>query len=381
MFAGSQRFVFAILLGALISPAIAVPPSDPEWERSGRPLPEPRALQPRLDDQFPHYQQSRLALQGQFEVHCTAILVDLVRRWATAFAQIHPQVRISVVPPYAEFEQTMPQLISGQVTGVFVSGEAYAKAVNTFREAKGYEPVRVPVARGSYDHFGFMDAGTVIVNRNNPLRQITLAQLDALFSQTPGSATQGSASPERISTWGQLGLGGEWKDQPIRIWRLQSGALEVFMREKLIGSGDAWRTDIQVAKTVGEIQSEVQFDRYAMGVNKLAYHLPTNHALAIGATAGGPYHEASYEAVANATYPLTRVIDLHLDQPPGKTLPPVMAQFVRFILSREGQQVVLDQGVLLPLRAHQAAQSAQKIGLSFQPSSHSNVSNDQRPTP
>lgn len=343
------------LVAAVLVPAVsgAVPPPDPEWERSGRPLPEPRFLQPRLDDRLPHYPaRPATPLNGRLRVRATAILADLVTRWKEAFEERYPGVKIEVLQPYAAFDDAMVgTLVSGQASAAFISGERSEKSEAAFRARKGYPLTQVAVCGGSYNHFGFMDAGAVIVNRSNPLTEISQEQIDAIFSASPGP---GGAS---ITTWGELGLTGEWANAPVRAWRLSTGALEAFMRSRLIDEGDNWRADLKVGQSVGEIQAEVQFDRYAIGTNKLAYMLPTTKALAIRARNDGPTHGADYESVARGLYPLGRVIDLYLDLPPGKASRPIEVEFARFVLSREGQQIVVNQGVFLPLRADAVAQS------------------------
>lgn len=345
----------ASLITVMLVPAVcgAVPPPDPAWARSGRPLPEPRFLQPRLDDRLPHYPvRPAVLLEGRLGVRATAILAELVSRWGDAFQERHPGVQISLLTPYTLFDgEMLSTLVAGQASAAFISGESSERSEAAFRAAKGYPLTKVAVCGGSYNHFGFMDAGAVIVNSSNPLKEISQEQIDAIFSASPGP---GSAA---ITTWGQLGLTGEWTDAPIHAWRLSSGALEAFMRERLIDAGDQWRGDLRIGESVGEIQAEVQFDRFAIGTNKLAYMLPTTRALAIRSRNAGPTHGADYESVALEKYPLRRVIDLYLDLPPGRAGSAIAVEFARFILSREGQQIVVDQGVFLPLRADTVAES------------------------
>ena len=103
--------------------------------------------------------------------------------------------------------------------------------------------------------------------------------------------------------------------------------------------------------------NRVAQDRYGIGYSGLAYLDAEVKLLALGKTKAGPFVPPSYEAVARAEYPLSRLIFLNLNRAPGKPLPPALSEFLRFIVSREGQQLVRDQGLYMPLRAAQAADS------------------------
>jgi phosphate transport system substrate-binding protein len=106
------------------------------------------------------------------------------------------------------------------------------------------------------------------------------------------------------------------------------------------------------------IAGRVAKDRYGIGYAGLAYLDAPVKVLALAPEANGPAIPPSYENVARATYPLSRLIFLNLNKAPGKPVPPALEEFIRFILSREGQQVVCDEAIFIPLRASQAASSA-----------------------
>ena len=94
----------------------------------------------------------------------------------------------------------------------------------------------------------------------------------------------------------------------------------------------------------------------------MGHLLPDTKTVALASTAAGPYHEASYEGVARADFPLARVFHIVVAKKPGQPLPAPLSEFVRFLVSREGQRVVLDQGVFIPLRASPAAESRRLLG-------------------
>ena len=236
-----------------------------------------------------------------------------------------------------------------------VSRELKPSDVTDFRKKFGYDPFSTPIAGGTWRHFGFLDALGVFVHQDNPIAKLTFAQLDAIYSAT---RHRGGAA---ITTWGQLGLGGEWADKPIHVWGVKPwNGFEEFVRQRVLSTADRrgeWREDINFVETVFPISPAVAKDRYAIGYAGLAYVGEGVKLLALSPRDGTSFLAPGYEEVALADYPLSRVCYINLNKAPGKPLSPVLEEFMRFILSREGQQIILEQAVFLPLRAAQAASS------------------------
>jgi phosphate transport system substrate-binding protein len=115
-----------------------------------------------------------------------------------------------------------------------------------------------------------------------------------------------------------------------------------------------WRDGINYEKLVFPVARHAEQDRYAIGYSGSAYVDAAVKILALSEHSRAPYYPPSYENVARAAYPLSRLIYLNVNRAPGRPLNPVLAEFLRFVLSREGQQIVRDQAIYLPLRASQA---------------------------
>ena len=325
----------------------------------GRTLPQPELLQPTLDPGLPPYVPvTGGALSGTFSAAASDVLPDLARRWIDAFERLYPQVHIKLSPPYAGSLGAL-RLAAGTIDMVFVSRELKPTDISTFRAKFGYPPLSMPVSGGTYRHYGFLDAVGVFVNPANPLQRIDLAQLDAILSRTHW---RGGAP---ITRWGQLGLTGAWADRPIHIYGVKPwNGFEEFVRERVLstpGSRGAWRSGIHFAKTVFPIASQVAADPDGIGYSGLAFIDAPVKLLPLRAAADAAYVAPTYGNVASAAYPLSRLVYLNVNRAPGKPLPPALAEFLRFIVSREGQQVVLDQAIYLPLRAAQARASRQMI--------------------
>ena len=348
-----------------VVPAVApsVPQTKEQAESSianGRALVEPEILQPRLDAALPSYQpRADLHLSGSFKGAASDVLPALVQRWIAGFKKYYPDVNIAVGPPYAG-SLGAKELLKEKLDFVFVSRELKPDDITEFKAKFGYDPLSVPISGGSYRHFGFLDTIGFYVHKDNPLEKLTFDQIDALYSRTHH---RGGAP---VTTWGQLGLTGEWADKPIHVYGIQPwNGFEEFIRQKVLsvdGKRGEWREDIKFDKQVFPAAGRVEDDRYGIGYSGVAYIDSGVKMLPLAAKAGGPFYAPTYENVALAVYPLSRLVYFNTNKTPGKPLPPAIAEFLRYILSKEGQQVVLDHALYVPLRAGQASGARGLLG-------------------
>jgi phosphate transport system substrate-binding protein len=334
-------------------PTPASPAETAKWREQGRTLPTPELLQPTLDAALPAYSpRTDIEIAGHFKGAASDVLAVLTKNWIAAFQKYYPKVSIDLPPPYAGSLGAV-ELAKGGLDFVMVSRELRPADITEFRKNFSYDPTSLPISGGTYRHFGFLDALGVFVNKDNPIDKLTLAQLDAILSKTHHRG--GPA----ITTWGQLGLTGEWADKPIHVWGVKPwNGFEEFVRQRVLSVGDKrgeWRDDLNFVETVFPISPAVAKDRYAIGYAGLAYVGDGVKLLALASGEGGAFLPPAYEEVARASYPLSRLVYVNLNKAPGKPLPPALEEFIRFIVSREGQQVILNQAVFIPLRAEQAA--------------------------
>jgi len=325
------------------------------WKQQGRELPVPEAQQPVLDPALPAYVPRRdIRLSGHFKGAASDVLAALTKQWITAFQKYYPKVTFDLPPPYAGSLGAL-ELIKGDLQFVMVSRELKPTDVSGFAEKFGYPPFSAPISGGTYRHFGFLDSIAFFVHPDNPLKQLTFEQIDAIYSTTHHRG--GGA----ITTWGQLGLTGEWANQPIHVWGVKPwNGFEEFIRQRALSVGDKrgeWRPDINFTETVFPISPAVAADRYAIGYAGLAYIDDNVKQLALVPPGGGPAIAPAMQEVYQARYPLCRLVFFNTNKRPGQPLDPVLEEFLKFILSREGQQIILDQAIYVPLRAEQAATS------------------------
>lgn len=340
-------------------PLPAPPPAKPQTEAekkagmtAGRALPDRELLQPSLDPALPAYRpKPRDSLKGRYRAAVSDVLPGQARLWVQAFERLYPGVTIDIKPPYAG-SLGAKELVKQNLDFVFVSRELRPDDIKDFKAKFGYPPLSVPVSGGSYRHYGFLDSVAFIVNRDNPIQSLSLAQLDRVLSTT--HARGGAA----ITTWGELGLTGDWADKPIHVYGIKPwNGFEEFVRQRVLstpGHRGEWRPDLNFAEVVFPIAGEVARDRYALGYTGMAYVDAPVRTVALAAEEGGPAYPPSYDAVASANYPLSRLVYFNVNKQPGKPLAPPLEEFLRFVLSREGQALVLKEGIFLPLRASQA---------------------------
>ena len=327
----------------------------------GRTSPAPEILQPMLDAALPAYQPRQdLKLTGSFKGAASDVLPGLVKLWIAAFTKYYPNVKIEVGPPYAG-SLGAKELVKGNLDFVFVSRELKPDDITDFRAKFGYNPLSVPISGGSYRHYGFLDAVAFFVNKENPIEKISFSQLDQILSSTHH---RGGAA---ITTWGQLGLTGEWADKPVNIYGIKPwNGFEEFIRQRVLSIASKrgeWRDGIHFDPVVFPIAQRVAGDRYGIGYSGIAYIDAGVKMLPLGESENGPFYAPTYENVARATYPLSRLLYFNTNKAPRKPLNPAIEEFLRFILSREGQQIVLDQALYIPLRAGQADQARALISM------------------
>lgn len=368
-----RRSLLAVALLALslspLAPAQAPAPTGVEWllppapvqvpqtraqdeqgKEQGRSLPAPELLQPTLDPQLPLFQPRYGAdLGGHFALAASDTLPGLVRAWIRAFAHFYPHVQLDLGPPY-EGTTGANRMTAGSIAVAFVSRELTPANVAAFEAKYHYPPLSIPVCGGSWRQFGFLDAVGFFVNRGNPLSRLSLTQLDAILSRTHWRGD----TP--ITTWGQLGLTGAWATRPIHVYAIKPwNGFEEFVRQRVLdahGQRGHWRAGLHYDATVFPIARRVAADPDGIGYAGLAFVDAPVKMLALGE--GGRDYAPTYTNVALARYPLSRLVYANLNVAPGARMNPALQEFLRFILSRQGQKIVRDQGIFLPLRAFQA---------------------------
>ncbi|WP_303774306.1 PstS family phosphate ABC transporter substrate-binding protein [Anaerolinea thermophila] len=244
-------------------------------------------------------------------------IVNLALRWAEAYQELHPDVRISVTGGGSG--TGIAALIDGTVDIANASRSMKKEEIEAAR-ARGIEPVEHVIAR---------DAIAVIVNPGNPVNQLTLEQISLIY--------QG-----KINNWREVG--GE--DRPIvRLSRETNSGTHVYFLEEVIRLGQKdnkalFSRDTLLLPSSEGIITEVRDNPNAIGYDGLGYVTPEVKVLAVAKTADGPYVLPSVETVNSGAYPISRDLYMYTQKGAG----PAVQEYLNWLLSPEAQKIVLELG-------------------------------------
>jgi phosphate transport system substrate-binding protein len=312
------------------------------------------ALAVPADPSLPHYVPETKVSGHLNGVSGMDSVEAMMAAWAADFKKIHPEANITMEPKEVGPEE---RIVLGDK-----AAEAFANDTLPFENTYGYEPFRVKIAMAAFVMKSHVSAIGVYVNKNNPLTQISLAQLDAIFS---ADRRRGYAKP--ITTWGQLGLGGEWADKPIHpIGFYGRDDVTMYFRKLVLfdaNFNDRYRipgeTMNRKTPLVGKaIMAQLESDPSAISFGNASYKTDVK-ALAIVDDLG-VISQFSQTDIASGRYPLERYLYFVLNRKPGTPLDPLIKEFLSFVLSKEGQDSV-EKDHYLPLTPELASEERSKL--------------------
>ena len=301
------------------------------------------------------YEPAR-AVTGTIRVWSNAAMKGVIARWGEGFRKHHPGA--SIVATTIGSDVAMAGLYTGHADIAFMGREPTASEVQAFEWVYRVEPTRVEIMSGSLDRPDMSPALVVFVHRDNPLSKLTLTQLDAIFGFEHLRGQNG------IRTWGQLGLGGEWSARPIDLYGpdATSGTGAFFRHVVLRDSrkmnwdrmrefSDQKKPDGTVLAASVRILDALARDRFGIAVAQLGIARPQLKPLALANDDAGPFVEATAASVASRHYPLARTAFALIKRLPDRPVEPAVAEFLRYVLSEEGQAEIVREGSYLRLPA------------------------------
>ncbi|MEO6874888.1 MAG: substrate-binding domain-containing protein [Opitutaceae bacterium] len=329
-------------------------------------------------DQLPHYHPEQL-VNGTIRIWGLNYLGDcmLGEYWEKGFRHYHPNVKI---------EYTLPTALtstSGLVAGTCDIGANRRMTMTEllqFERVFNYDPLEIPLATGSLDVSGWSEVMAIFVNVDNPIDKLTLKQLDGIFGAERDGGWVGTVwHPEfarsaagNIRTWGQLGATGEWADKPIHPYSptVRYDTATKFSDAVLHGS-DKWNEQTRMFGNYPEhgefltwfmnIARGVSSDRDAIGYGGAQIKTDRMKLVAIQAEAGGPYLLPTRQTIQARTFPLFQANYWYVNRKPGQPLDPKVREFLRYVLSQEGQSEVVRDGKYLPLNATLVREAMKKL--------------------
>ncbi len=267
-------------------------------------------------------------------------LNNLMTFWAESFRKKYPNVNIQIEGKGSS--TAPPALIEGTSQLGPMSRKMKDKEIEAFEGKYGFKPTTIGVA---------LDSLAVYVNKDNPIEILDLAEVDAAFSKT----RKGGAAAD-VSTWGQLGLTGEWANKPISLYgRNSASGTYGYFKSKALFKGD-YKDTVKEQPGSASVVLGVTEDKGGLGYSGIGYKTSGVKAIALSKK-GGEAYEPNYDNVLSGKYPLGRLLYINVVKEPNKPMPKLVKEFLKFVLSKEGQEIVIKDGYL-PLTAEVAAKQA-----------------------
>lgn len=301
------------------------------------------ASSPQLDPALPSYSKVD-GLRGTLGAAGSDTMLELQTLMAEEFRKLYPQVTIQVEGKGSS--TAPPALIEGTVQLGNMSRRMKNNELDAFEEKFGYEPIRFDVA---------LDTLAVFVHKDNPVESLTIPQVDAIFSKT-----RKCGLPTDLSVWGALGSEGDWATAPISLYgRNAASGTYGYFKDHALCKGD-FRDSVKEQPGSASVVQGVEKDRYGIGYSGIGYTTSGVRAVPLAAAEGQPAVTATSENAASGAYPLARFLEVYVNKVPGKALDRLTAEFLRFMLSADGQRVVVKSGYD-PLDAATAALQLAKL--------------------
>src|SRR6266566_2595721 len=254
-------------------------------------------------------------------------LNNLMTLWAEGFRAIYPNVNIQIEGKGSS--TAPPALIEGTAQLGPMSREMKAAEIDPFEKKYGHKPTEVKVA---------IDSLAVFVHKDNPIKGLSLDQLDNIFSSTNKRGGQ------PINTWGELGLKGEWANRPLSLYgRNSASGTYGFFKEHALKNGD-YRSSVKEQPGSSSVVQGVANDLGGIGYSGIGYKTSGVKARALAEAAGGAVHEPSLENCLSGAYPMARFLYIYVNKKPNEPMDKLVHEFVKFVNSKEGQEIVVKDG-------------------------------------
>jgi phosphate transport system substrate-binding protein len=297
----------------------------------------------KVDPVIPTY-TPETAVSGNLNSVGSDTMNNLMTLWAEGFARFHPGVKIQVEGKGSS--TATPALISGTAQLGPMSREMKDTEIDAVEAKYGFPPVQIATS---------IDVLAVYVNKDNPIAGLSLPEVDAAFSKT-----RRGGFANNVTTWGQLGVKGDWANKPLSLYgRNSASGTYGFFKEHALYKGD-YKDTVKEQPGSASVVQGVTEDLYGIGYSGIGYTTSGVRALPIAAKLGAPAFEPNYENALAKKYPLSRALYVYVVRDPRKPMDALSREFLRFVLSRQGQEIVIKDGYL-PLTAEMVAQELAKL--------------------
>jgi phosphate transport system substrate-binding protein len=254
-------------------------------------------------------------------------LNNLMTYWVEAFNKLYPNVKIQVEGKGSA--TAPPALAAGTAQLGPMSRTMKSEEEDAFEKSHGFRPTRISVA---------LDCLAVYVHKDNPIKGLTLAQVDGIFSKTD---KRGSPN---ITVWGQVDLTGDWAAMPISLYgRNSASGTYAFFKEHTLLKGD-YKDTVKEQPGSAAVVNGVAADRAGIGYSGIGYRTSEVRAISLASDAKSPLVEPTFANAMKGAYPLGRTLYIYVAKKPDEPMPKLVEEFLKFVLSREGQEIVVKDG-------------------------------------
>ena len=297
-----------------------------------------------VDPKLPSYTKVG-GVSGNISSVGSDTLANLMTLWAEEFKKQYPNVAVQIQA--AGSSTAPPALTEGTSNLGPMSRKMKDKEIEAFEKKFGYKPTAIPVA---------IDALAVFVNKDNPIKGMSLEQVDAVFSST---RTCGGAKD--VKRWGDLGLTGPWATRDVQMYGRNSvsGTYGYFKKVALC-KGD-FKSNVNEQPGSASVVQSVATSLNGIGYSGIGYKTSSVRALPLSKK-GDKYVEASPDNALNGSYPLSRALIVYVNKAPGKDLSPLEREFIKMVLSKQGQEVVVKDGYI-PMPSAMVDKTLSSLGI------------------
>lgn len=320
-----MRFVKGLLAGAALTAAGVV------------------SAAPQVDPNLPTYQRAS-GVSGNLSSVGSDTLANLMTLWAEEYKRLYPNVNIQIQA--AGSSTAPPALMEGTSNLGPMSRKMKNKENAAFEKKFGYEATPIAVA---------IDALAVFAHKDNPIEGLTIKQVDAIFS-----STRKCGYTQDIKTWGDVDLTGAWEDRGVQLYGRNSvSGTYGYFKKKALCKGD-FKNGVNEQPGSASVVQSITASLNGIGYSGIGYKTSGVKAVALTKKDDGKFVEATAENAINGTYPLARFLWVYVNKHPNKPLDPLVKEFFKMVVAKQGQEVVVKDGYI-PLPAKVAAQQLAKI--------------------
>ncbi|HKM16237.1 MAG TPA: phosphate ABC transporter substrate-binding protein PstS family protein [Marinospirillum sp.] len=286
-----------------------------------------------VDPKLPDYTRTS-GVSGNLTSQGSDTLANLMTLWAEEFKKNYPNVNIQI---QAAGSSTAPPALAEGTSNIGpMSRMMKDSEIEAFESRYGYRPTAIPVA---------IDALAIFVHKDNPIKGLTIAQVDAIFS-----STRRCGAEKDVTRWGDVGMTGAWANRPIQLYGRNSvSGTYGYFKDNALCKGD-FKNSVNEQPGSASVVQSISTSLNAIGYSGIGYRTSSIRTVPLAATANDAYIDATPEQAASGEFPLSRFLYVYVNKRPNQSMQPLDREFVKLILSKQGQDVVVRDGYV-PLPA------------------------------